>query len=206
MRIIMTKTILKFFLRFEWYNWLHNRILLRLFNVLFLSSLKINGRLFLRNYGEFIIGSNVRINSGKRYNIIGGDIRTNIIVQKGCKLIIGDNVGISNSTIVCHNFITIGDDVLVGGGCKVYDTDFHSIYASQRIRPYQTGTICIDEGVNLRPIVIKKGAWIGGHSIILKGVVIGENAVVAAGSVVSRSIPDNEVWGGNPASFIKKIK
>lgn len=37
----------------------------------------------------------------------------------------------------------------------------------------------------------------------MKRVTIGENAVVAAGSVVTKDIPDNEVWGGNPAKFIK---
>ena len=38
-----------------------------------------------------------------------------------------------------------------------------------------------------------------------RGVTIGKNSVVAAGSVVVKSIPDNEVWGGNPAKFIKGI-
>lgn len=53
--------------------------------------------------------------------------------------------------------------------------------------------------------MIGDNVLIGAHSIILKGVTIGNNAVVAAGSVVSRSIPANELWGGNPAKFIKKI-
>ena len=35
---------------------------------------------------------------------------------------------------------------------------------------------------------------------------MGKNAVVAAGSVVSKSIPDNEIWGGNPAKLIRKIE
>ena len=35
---------------------------------------------------------------------------------------------------------------------------------------------------------------------------IGNNCIVAAGSVVTRNIPDNELWCGNPASKIMSIK
>jgi acetyltransferase-like isoleucine patch superfamily enzyme len=48
--------------------------------------------------------------------------------------------------------------------------------------------------------------FIGARCIILKGVTIGEKSIVAAGSVVTKNIPEGEVWGGNPAKFIKKIE
>ena len=38
-----------------------------------------------------------------------------------------------------------------------------------------------------------------------KGVTIGENSIVGAGSVVAKDIPDNEIWGGNPVQFIRKL-
>jgi acetyltransferase-like isoleucine patch superfamily enzyme len=34
-------------------------------------------------------------------------------------------------------------------------------------------------------------------------VTIGENAIVGAGSVVTKSIPSNEIWAGNPAKRIR---
>lgn len=43
---------------------------------------------------------------------------------------------------------------------------------------------------------------IGANSIICPGKRIGNNTIVAAGSVVTKDIPDNEVWGGNPAKYI----
>lgn len=60
-------------------------------------------------------------------------------------------------------------------------------------------------------IAFKKGivelcdnCFIGANTVICNAVRIGENAIVGAGSVVTKDIPDNEIWGGNPARFIKK--
>lgn len=44
--------------------------------------------------------------------------------------------------------------------------------------------------------------YIGTNSLIMPGVTIGNNVLVAAGSVVTKSIPDNVVVGGNPASIL----
>jgi acetyltransferase-like isoleucine patch superfamily enzyme len=41
--------------------------------------------------------------------------------------------------------------------------------------------------------------------LILKGVTVGKYSIVAAGSIVTKSIPPNEIWGGNPAKFIRRI-
>jgi acetyltransferase-like isoleucine patch superfamily enzyme len=56
-----------------------------------------------------------------------------------------------------------------------------------------------------KPVVIRDGAFIGAHTIVLKGVTIGERSVVGAGSVVTKDIPDGEIWAGNPARFIRKL-
>lgn len=35
---------------------------------------------------------------------------------------------------------------------------------------------------------------------------VGRNSVVGAGSIVTKHIPDNEVWAGIPARFIMKVE
>lgn len=50
---------------------------------------------------------------------------------------------------------------------------------------------------------ICEGAFIGANTIICNSVRIGRNSIVGANSVVTKDIPDNEVWAGNPAKFIK---
>lgn len=53
-------------------------------------------------------------------------------------------------------------------------------------------------------VVFKDNCFIGANVVICNAVTIGENSIVGAGSVVTKDIPDNEIWGGNPAKFIKK--
>ena len=160
---------------------------------------KINGRIFILNEGKIQIGENFKANSGRNANPIGGDTVLRFIVRKNGNLTIGKHVGISNSTIVCKNEIQIGDYVLIGGGCKIWDTDFHSLGAMERMHKG-------DSKVKSTPISIGNYAFIGGSSTILKGVSIGNNSIVAAGSVVTKNIPDNEIWGGNPARYIKTVR
>ncbi|MEG1620097.1 MAG: acyltransferase, partial [Eubacterium sp.] len=54
-----------------------------------------------------------------------------------------------------------------------------------------------------KPIVVGNDVYIGVNSVILPGVKIGNNCIIAAGAVVTKDIPDNSVYGGIPARFIK---
>ncbi len=137
------------------------------------------------------IGRRNRWNSGFLANPVGGYRRLGIWVGRNAVLAIGNDVGLSSSTIVCSHAITIHDGVFVGGDCHIYDTDVHSMQYDRRIAQP-------DLGAKWAPIVIKEQCFIGARCIILKGVTIGRRAVVAAGSVVTRDVPDGEVWGGNP--------
>lgn len=51
---------------------------------------------------------------------------------------------------------------------------------------------------------IGNDVWIGAKCLIKGGVTIGDGAIVGMGSVVTKDIPPYEVWGGNPAHFIRK--
>jgi len=60
-------------------------------------------------------------------------------------------------------------------------------------------------GGNWTKTLVKKGASIGAGSVILPGITIGENSLIGAGSVVTKNIPSNEIWFGNPARPYKNI-
>jgi acetyltransferase-like isoleucine patch superfamily enzyme len=165
------------------------------------GGLRVHGPLRLRVHrtGSIRIGDHCRIQSGFAGNPVGGGCRMALWVGPGARLQIGNRVGLSNSTIVCQRSVSVEDDVFLGGDCKVYDTDFHSLLAGVRARPG-------NPGVRTAPVVIGRGAFVGGHSIVLKGVTIGEEAVVGAGSVVRAAVPARQVWAGNPAVHLRDLE
>ncbi len=59
-------------------------------------------------------------------------------------------------------------------------------------------------GLMLAPIQLNDGAWAGAMCLLTPGAVLGSGAVAAAGSVVSGTVPDFEIYAGNPAAFVKK--
>jgi acetyltransferase-like isoleucine patch superfamily enzyme len=159
----------------------------------------VNGRIFIKNSftGEIKIGENFKANSGIHCNPIGGDSELKFVTNGSGSIQIGDDVGISNSALVSWSAIQIKNKVYIGGGCKIWDTNFHSI--NPEIRTER------DDEVNSSPITIEDKVFIGGGTTILKGVHIGENSIIAAMSVVTKSIPANEIWGGNPAKKIRDL-
>ena len=146
--------------------------------------------------GSIIIGKNLKLNSGKKHNAIGGDTRAVFKTIGEGSIEIGNDVGISNSAFVSTTSIRVGDHVMIGGGCKFWDTDFHPLDYEARVKSYEA------PGVSA-PIVIEEGAFIGAGTIVLKGVTIGARAVIGAGSVVTKDVPAGEIWAGNPATRVR---
>lgn len=75
----------------------------------------------------------MRINSSRGSNPIEGDTITTLFAKGNGKIFIGDNFGISNSTIFACESITIGNNVLLSGTVKIYDTDFHWLDYDKRM-------------------------------------------------------------------------
>ena len=146
--------------------------------------------------GNFIFGNNLIINT------IGVDIftKSHIVVCQNAVLSIGNNSGITSTAIYCAEKIEIGNYVNIGAGCLIMDINFHS--TNWEIRMDRKKDII---NAKTAPVKIDDFVFIGARSIICKGVHIGEKSLVAAGSVVVKDIPAGELWGGNPAKFIKKI-
>lgn len=160
------------------------------------ASVKMYGRHVLRigTGAEVKIGLNFTSRSGEDSGIETGI--TKILVSGGARLSIGDNSGISNTTILCSNSIDIGNHVLIGGGVMLIDSNYHS--TDWRIR----GTAEDTRNAVSSPIVICDYVFIGARSIILKGVTIGEKSIIAAGSVVVKDVPPLSIVAGNPAKVI----
>lgn len=144
------------------------------------------------------IGKGVVINSCLSSNPIGYESKTILVTDVNGEINIGNGVHMSNCCFNSKNSITIEDDVFIGGGTKIYDSDFHPLdFEMRKSKP--------NENFVSKEVIIKKGAFIGAGCLILKGVTVGEHAIVGAGSVVSKDVPDNSIVAGNPAKLIRKV-
>ena len=153
------------------------------------------------------LGEHVTIRSSFLSNLIGLYSRTIIVTRMpGTVIEIGDNVGISGSTIYARKGVYIGDNTCIGANCKILDNDFHPLdYETRNVQLSGTrGGDCAQ--IPCKEIRIGKNCFIGCNSIILKGTVLGDGCVVGAGSVVHGTFPDNCVIAGNPAHVIRKLE
>ena len=162
---------------------------------------KFYGRAYLNieKGGKVTLGDNFIIRSGT-LEAIDCNNGSKITVLSNAELIIGKDSGMSNTVIQCHEKIIIGNNVNIGAGCLIMDSNFHSTNWKDRLDRVKD----IENHRNA-PVKIGDVVFIGTRSIICKGVTIGNHAMIAAGSVVVTDVPANEVWGGNPAKFIKKL-
>lgn len=142
------------------------------------------------------IGSDCIIRSNFWSNLLGLYQRTIIIAkQEGC-IRIGNDVGISGSTLYAWNRISVGDHTRIGANCKILDSDLHPLDMDDRNADNF-------DAVKTAPVSIGPSCFIGCNCLILKGVTIGEGAVIGAGSVVTKDIPPFAVAAGNPAKVIR---
>lgn len=132
-------------------------------------------------------------------------IKKGVQIGKSVRLVwnihIGNHVFINeyssiNAGINKESAIDIGDDVMFGPGVFLQSWD-HAFRKGELYR--------IAENGKKGNISIWKNVWVGAKAIILKGVTIGDNSVIWAWSVVTKDVPSNVVYAGNPAKFIKNI-
>ena len=146
-----------------------------------------------------IIGDGLLIASYAKHSTTSDNRPCKIIIRNNGILKIGNNFQITGVTICSYDHITIGNNVKIGGGSQVFDTNFHSL--EQKLRSSSEDT----NNAKTAPVIIGDDVFIGANCIITKGVSIGKNSIIGAGSVVVKDIPANEVWGGNPARCLRKI-
>ncbi len=115
--------------------------------------------------------------------------------------VIGKNCNI-NCHVLIENDVKIGDNVTIKPGVQIWDGV--TLEDNVFIGPNVTFTNDLIPRSKQYPesftkTLVKKGASIGANTTIVAGNTIGENSLIGAGSVITKDVPANTVWYGNPA-------
>lgn len=157
----------------------------------------------------------------------GGNVRLgrNVVIESGCS--IGEN------TIIGHNVVMrpgtiIGANCVVGHGTVFEGDSVTGNRVTIHAQCHITKTVVIEDDVFIGPMFLgtntvnikhgrpnielvlkafhaKRACRIGACVTAYPGVVIGENAMVGFGSLITRSIPDKQLWYGHPAKYIRLV-
>ena len=108
---------------------------------------------------------------------------------------IGDYVLISPGVrIMAADKVLIGNSCMFGHGACITDADWHGIYDRTKV----VG--------DPKPVVLEENVWVGEDAMICKGVKIGANSIIGARSVVTKDVPCNSIFAGNPAKFVRNLE
>lgn len=136
------------------------------------------------------LGNNVTI---AKYAIL---TCTGVIAEKGIGISIGNHSAIgAQSFLAGQGGIEIGSDVIMGPQVRIFSENHNYADTMQPIRK---------QGQTRKGVSIGNNCWIGAGVTILDGVSIGDGCVIAAGSLVTKSIPENSVAMGVPATIVKQ--
>jgi acetyltransferase-like isoleucine patch superfamily enzyme len=125
---------------------------------------------------------------------------------------IGDYTSIGPKTVIeAWKRIEIGSFCMISAEVRIQDNNSHSIYAQDRLLDILGGAELNGRGDNhigdvTKPIKIGDHVWIGRRVTILKGITIGDRAVIATGTIVTKDVPKDCIFAGNPGRVVKEIK
>ena len=186
-----------------------NKIYFFLNNIKYGKNFRVFNHLYLKiHVGALVqIGNNCTIMSGAGLNPLSRNIKTCIYVGKKATLKLGNDVGISSSTLWVKESVSIGNSVAIGADCIIMDTDAHNldwkIRCSEETNEYGESVDMVTAAS--APIVIEDNVLVGARCIILKGVTIGARSIIGSGSIVTKDIPSDCIAAGNRCKVIKSI-
>lgn len=146
--------------------------------------------------GKICIGKHLHAVSARKRSVITLFTPCHISLIGNASITIGNNVSLNGTTITSRDSVFIGDNTQIGPNTIIMDFDGHPVWPPED-RWEKKGPVA--------PVVIEHDVWIGMNCLILKGVTIGHGSVIAAGSVVTKNVEPESIYGGNPAKKIKSI-
>ena len=168
--------------------------------------------------------------TAKREDLPPLELGAGTIVSTGAVVFAGTTVGervIVGDQSCIRERCSIGDDVVLGRGSFVENDTSVGALTKIQAHAYITAYSLLEDNVFIAPCVIttndnymgrtekrhelikgptiRRGARVGGGSVLLPGIEIGEEAFIGAGAVVLRDVPAKAVMVGSPARQIRDV-
>jgi len=126
--------------------------------------------------------------------------------------VLGD-VQIGKGSSIWYGCVLRGDvnNISVGSGTNIQDNSLVHVAKTNlggKVSPTTIGdNVTVGHSAVIHGCTVEDDAFVGMGATLLDGVVVETHAMVAAGSIVKENtrIPSGEVWGGNPAKFMRKL-
>jgi len=168
--------------------------------------------------------------TAKREELPPLEVGAGTVVSTGAVVFAGTTIGervIVGDQACVRERCTIGDDVVIGRGSLVENDTSVGALTKIQANAYITAYSLLEDNVFIAPCVIttndnymgrteqrhelikgptiRRGARVGGGSVLLPGIEIGEEAFIGAGAVVLRDVPPKAVMVGSPARQIRDV-
>lgn len=142
------------------------------------------------------------------------DVNVNVFAERGRNILFHNNCRIA-ANVYLHGPIEVGENVSINQHCHMEGPIW--IGKDSRIGPStsifafdhnfdESETLIRSQKVKSEGVHIGEDVWIGANVSIVDGVTIGAHSVVGIASVVTKNIPEYEVWAGNPCKKIGERK
>lgn len=126
--------------------------------------------------------------------------------------VIGD-VQIGAGSSIWYGCVLRGDVnyINIGSGTNIQDNSLVHVAKSNlagKVLPTIIGdNVTVGHSAVLHGCTVEDEAFVGMGATLLDGVLVEKHGMVAAGALVRQNtkIPSGEVWGGNPARFLRKL-
>lgn len=141
-----------------------------------------------------IIGSTIH----KTSKVCAGSQLVNVVMDKY------SDVGYDCTIVNTHigSFCSLGANITIGGANHTIDwVSTSPVFNKNKDHlPKKFSNHEFDYQVTTS---IGNDVWIADKVLIKAGINVGDGVVIGMGSVVTKDIPSYQIWGGNPAKFIK---
>lgn len=118
--------------------------------------------------------------------------------------------GTANIDKLVKNGLKVGNNLFLGSGCFIDPSHCFLISIGNNVTLSSNVHILAHDASTKKPLGFTKigqvhignNVFVGANTTILPNITIGDNSIIGGGSLVTKSVPENEVWAGNPAKKI----